>query len=71
MTGEARAVRGAIYATFAREGHAPSVGELARTLALEPREVDAALPRRVRRAAPNSATRRRRPTVFPVHRAMR
>ena len=43
MTREARAVRGAVYATFAREGRAPSVRELARSLGLDPGAVEAAL----------------------------
>ena len=43
MTPEARAVRAEIYATFAREGRAPSPAELAGTLELEPAAVDGAL----------------------------
>ena len=43
MTAEARAVRAEIYATFAREGRAPSPAELAATLGLPTAAVTAAL----------------------------
>jgi hypothetical protein len=43
VTGDARAIRASVYATFAREGRPPSPSELSASLGLPPAAVDAAL----------------------------